>query len=48
MDLHIVQLHVMSGYKCGWGAATIWETVKILKQIKSEASICTRPWARCE
>ena len=46
MDLHIVQLHVISGYKC---AAIIWEVGKILKQIKSdEAGICNRPLARCE
>ena len=46
MDLHIVQLHVMSGYKC---AAINWEVGKILKQIKSdEAGICNRPLARCE
>ena len=42
MDLH------MSGYKCGWGAAIFWEIGKILKQIKSEAGICARPWARCK
>ena len=34
MDLHIVQLHVISGYKC---AAIIWEVGKILKQIKEYA-----------
>ena len=46
MDLHMVQLHVISGYKC---AAIIWEVGKILKQIKSdEAGICNRPLARCE